>query len=123
MRFRTTPPVLCALLIPALIPALLMADVTVVYKSEVKLNPALPSAIVQALSTVHVGTAPSEQKILVRAGKVYSSSPAMVAISDPANDKLTLLDPVNKHYFTTTAAQFAADVAAPCRKFPRPFRP
>lgn len=101
-----------------LIPSLLMADVTLTYKVETKVSPALPASLMQALSASSIVTAPTDRKIAIKGGKTWASMGAFDVISDPANDKVTILDPTGKHYATVPASQYADQIAASVPKIP-----
>lgn len=101
-----------------LIPSLLTADVTLIYKSENKLSPSLPAAFSQILNTAHILSAPSERKIAIKGTEFYATTGLMDVIADLPNDKLTLLDPASKHYATVAASQYADQLAASMPKLP-----
>jgi hypothetical protein len=101
-----------------LIPSLLTADVTLTYKTEYKLSPALPSTFSQILGTSHILSAPSGRKIAVKGGRFYANTSFADIIADLPNDKLTLLDSTNKHYVTVPVSQYAEQIAGTAPKLP-----
>jgi hypothetical protein len=101
-----------------LIPALLTADVTLTYKTENTLSPSLPAAMTQMLSTSHILSSPSGRKIIVKGTKFCATTALLDVIADLPNDKLTLLDPANKHYVTVSVSQYADQLAAAMPKLP-----
>jgi hypothetical protein len=101
-----------------LIPSLLMADVTLTYKTENKLSPSLPAAFAQTLGASHILSAPSGRKIAVRGGKFYANTSLTDIIADLPNDKLTLIDPAHQHYVTIPGNQYAEQLAGTMPKLP-----
>jgi hypothetical protein len=101
-----------------LIPSLLTADVTLSYKTENKLSPALPAAFAQTLGASHILSAPSGRKIAVSGRKIYANTSLADIIADLPNDKLTLLDSANKHYVTVPVSQYADQLAGTLPKLP-----
>ena len=101
-----------------LIPSLLTADVTLTYKTENTLSPSLPSAMTQMLNASHILSSPSGRKIIVKGTKFYATTALLDVIADLPNDKLTLLDPANKHYITVSVSQDADQLAAAMPKLP-----
>lgn len=93
------------------VPSLLVADVTLVYRVETKPNPALPPALAQAMTTLQNFVNAPERKVLLKGGKSYTTYSLYNIISDLPNDAITLLDPVNKHFATIPASQYASAVA------------
>jgi len=83
----------------------LHADVTLRYKTEVKLNPNLPSSM-QPMSAIDA-VVPHETIVQYKDGKGASSQGAMTSITDFATQELTILDHEGKRYSTLPYAQFA----------------
>ncbi|HTS46309.1 MAG TPA: hypothetical protein VMH05_00110 [Bryobacteraceae bacterium] len=83
----------------------LRADVTLRYKTEVNINPNLPSAM-QGLSAMDA-VIPHEMILQYRDGKGATSQGAMTSIADFAKQELTILDHQGKRYSTLPYAQYA----------------
>jgi hypothetical protein len=101
-----------------LIPSLLTADVTLIYKTENKLSPSLPPAFAQTLGAAHILSAPSGRKIAVRGGKIFANTSLTDMIADLPNDKLTLIDSAHQHYVTVPVSQYAEQLAGTVPKLP-----
>jgi len=111
MRFR-----LAAIFCLALIPSLASADVTLLYRVEMKLNPDVPPAFAQAINNTLAAMASSERLVLIKDGKSYTRMGAITAISDTPHGRITLLDPATKHYADQSIAEFVDEMAKSLQK-------
>jgi hypothetical protein len=99
-----------ASLTPLLPMAVLNADVTLKYKSEVKLNPTLPPAIAQQATQGFNRALPPESILQIKGGKGLSSAMGITAIVDFAKQEITLVDKEGKRYATVPAAKIADEM-------------
>ena len=93
--------------------ALLHADVTLRYKTDVKMNPSLPPAITQqATKGMMNGAMPTDISMQLKGGRGYSSAGATTAIVDFTKQEITLLDKEGKRYATVGVNDFASQIMA-----------
>jgi hypothetical protein len=90
--------------------AALHADVTLRYRTEMQLNPALPAAVAASAA---MGTAalPQETVIRFKNGKGFSTYMGFDSITDFMTHEITLLDAAGKRYAKVTSDQIG-DTAA-----------
>jgi hypothetical protein len=103
------------LVLPTL-PAL-HADVTLRYKTESKLNPALPAVMAGAMNGSPL-TAPQESVLRLKNGKGFSSAPGYNSITDFTMQEITLLDASTSHYAKIKASELGGQVAGAMPKMP-----
>ena len=110
---------LLILLVLLAIPAL-YADVTLRYKTEVKLNPALPNAAagMKAMDSAM----PAETLSQFKNGRGFTSQGGMTSIYDFSKQEITLLDREGKRYATLPAGQFQDAIAAAMPQMPKEAR-
>lgn len=88
----------------------LQADVTLRFKTEVKLNPGLPEQIVGPASKVMAASMPPESSLRFRNGKGFTDAGIYTSICDFAKQMVTLLDGKGKRYATVPAAQLVDEM-------------
>ncbi|HEV3332107.1 MAG TPA: hypothetical protein VG096_14055 [Bryobacteraceae bacterium] len=116
MNDRLQPLILAALTLLA-IPAL-DADVTLRYKTEIKLNPSLPAQVIeQAMKGMNTAV-PKESLLQLKGGKGFSSAGVNSTICDFPKQELTLLDPEGKRYATLPVRQYEEEMAAAMPQMP-----
>jgi hypothetical protein len=97
----------------ALLALSLHADVTLRYKTDVKMNPNLPPAIAQqATQGMMNGSLPTDISMQLKGGKGYSSAGMLTAIVDFTKQEITLIDKDGKRYATVGVNNFADQMAA-----------
>jgi hypothetical protein len=99
-------------LLPLLPMALLNADVTLKYKSEVKWNPTLPPTIAQQATQGMNRVLPPDSLMQFKGGKGLSSAMGFTAIVDFTKQEITLVDKEGKRYATVPAAKVADEITA-----------
>jgi hypothetical protein len=88
----------------------LNADVTLRYKTEVKMNAALPMQMAtDTMNRLDSGKL-QETVIRVKGGKGYSSEMGYNSIIDFATNEVTLLDPATKRYAKMKSDQFGEEM-------------
>ena len=87
------------------------ADVTLRYKSDVKMNPTIPAAMTQQAMAGMAGM-PLDSTLQLKAGKGYSSFSGLTSIYDFSKNEITLIDAAGKRYATLPAADFADQMVA-----------
>jgi hypothetical protein len=92
--------------------AVLNADVTLNYKSEVKLNPTLPPTIAQQASNGFNRVLPPESLMQFKGGKGLSSFMGITGITDFTKQEITLVDKEGKRYAIVPAAKIADEITA-----------
>jgi TonB family protein len=112
-RFRAL-----ASLMPMLLPfSVLRADVTLRYKTEVKMNPTLPAQM--AATTQGLGSVQSHEIVLrLKGGKGFSESPAFSSILDFTTKEITYLDTAGKRYAKLAYGQYLDEVARATAEMP-----
>jgi TonB family protein len=101
-----------ASLTPLLLMAVLNADVTLKYKSEVKWNPMLPPIITQQATQGMNRALPPESLMQFKGGKGLSSAMGITAVTDLSKQEITLMDKEGKRYATVPFTKFADEIAA-----------
>jgi hypothetical protein len=96
----------------------LNADVTLKYKSEVKLNPTLPPMIAQQATKGMNGALAPESSMQFKGGKGLNSASGITSISDFTKQEITLLDKEGKRYATVPAAKIADEMTAAMPQLP-----
>jgi hypothetical protein len=88
----------------------LHADVTLRYKSDVKLNPSLPPQMAQQMGK-GLTSMPLENVLQLKNGKGYASMAMLRSIVDFTKGEMKLIDPESRRYTVVTPDQFAAEMA------------
>ena len=91
-----------AVAVAALFTMPLCADVTLRYKTEMKLNPSLPPQMAQQMTKGVETSLPPETTMQFKEGKGYSAAGPFHSICDFTNQRITLLDSEQQRYATTT---------------------
>jgi len=92
---------------------LLQADVTIRYKTDLKMNPTLPAAMTQqATQGMMNGAMPMNVTLQLKGGKGYSSAGVTTSIVDFTKQQITLLDTEGKRFATLGVNDFADQVIA-----------
>ena len=103
-----------ALLVPLTL-SVVYADVTVRYKMEVKMNPALPAGMAAGA----MKALPQESVLRLKDGKGWSSAAlGYDSIVDFTTKEITLLDAAGKRYAKLTYDQFTEEMAAAMPEMP-----
>jgi len=89
----------------------LWADVTLRYKTEVKLNPALPPQFAEMVTKGMGGLLPSESSLLFKGGKTYSSTGPITSITDFNKQEVLLWDTAGRHYASLPLNRLADEFA------------
>jgi hypothetical protein len=87
----------------------LHADVTLRYKTDVKINPALPAQMADAMKRMD-SAVPQEELLRFKGGKGFSSSMGYDSITDFTTKQITLLDTAARRYAKLTSDQFAEEI-------------
>jgi hypothetical protein len=90
----------------------LCADVTLRYKSEVKLNSSLPPEMAAQAMKGMGEVLPSDTVLQLKEGKGYSSVQGLTSISDFMKQMITFVDASGKRYATLPVNQLATEMAA-----------
>lgn len=97
----------------ALLAISLHADVTLRYKTDVKMNPNLPAMIAQqATQGMMNGAMPTDISMQLKGGKGYTAAGITTAIVDFTKQEITLLDKDGKRYATVGVNDFADQMIA-----------
>ena len=97
----------------ALLAISLHADVTIRYKTDVKMNPNLPPMIAQqATQGMMSGAMPTDISMQLKGGKGYTAAGITTAIVDFTKQEITLLDKDGKRYSTVGVNDFADQMVA-----------
>ncbi len=95
----------------------LHADVTVRYKTEVKMNPALPAQMAGVMGGADA-LIPQEQILRLKGGKGFSTAAGYNSITDFTTQEITLLDTKTSRYAKLKASQLSETLAATIPKMP-----
>jgi hypothetical protein len=95
-----------------------LADVTLRYKSEIKMNPTVPAAMAQQ-AAAGIASLPKDTTLQWKGGKGFSSVNGMTSIYDFAKKEITLIDTEGKRYATLAAADFADHMTAAMPAMPQ----
>jgi hypothetical protein len=109
--FRAATAVLAFATVPA------FADVTLRYKSDVKMNPTIPAAMAQQ-ATAGMAGLPLDSTLQLKGGKGFSTFNGFTSIYDFTKQEITLLDSSGKQYATLPAADFGAQMMAAMPEMP-----
>jgi hypothetical protein len=91
----------------------LHADVTLRYKTDIKMNPNLPPMIAQqATQGMMNGAMPTDISMQLKGGKGYTAAGITTAIVDFTKQEITLLDKDGKRYATVAVNDFADQMIA-----------
>ncbi|MBZ5623509.1 MAG: hypothetical protein LAQ69_33025 [Acidobacteriia bacterium] len=98
--------------------SVLHADVTLRYKTEVKINPALPAQMA-ADAMKRMDSAILQESVLrFKGGKGFSSRMGYDSITDFTTKEITLLDTAAKRYAKLTSFQFAEELVRAMPEMP-----
>jgi hypothetical protein len=106
------------ILLAALACAPALADVTLRYKTDVKMNPALPAQMTEQATKAFGEALPPESVYQWKDGKGVSSFGKFRSIADVAKGQLVLIDPERKRITTATADQFIEQMAKEIAQMP-----
>ena len=106
-RFRA----LASVFLMSLTLSVVHADVTLRYKMEVKLNPALPAQTA-------AGATSQESVVRLKGGKGFSTSMGYTAIIDFTTKQMTILDTAGKRYAKMTTDQFGEEMGRAMPEMP-----
>jgi hypothetical protein len=112
-RFRAFA---CVFLIPLTLPAL-HADVTLRYKTEIKMNPTLPAQMTAAMGGADA-IIPQDRVLQLKAGRGFSTAPGYNSITDFTTQEITLLDATTSRYAKLKASQLAGVLTSAAPKMP-----
>ena len=90
--------------------SVLHADVTLRYKTEVKINPALPAQMATGAMKGMVSALPQETVIRVKGGKGFSSEMGYNSIIDFTTNEMMFLDTAVKRYGRLKSDQFGKEM-------------
>lgn len=90
---------------------LLRADVTMSYKTDVKLNPTLPPQITSQTLKGIGGSLGTDSTTRLKGGKGFSSSGSMTSIVDFEKKEITLVDPASKRFATLPSDRWTDELA------------
>lgn len=98
---------------------LLQADVTLRYKTDIKMNPSLPPMITeQATKGMLNGSLPTDTSMQFKGGKGYTSAGVTTSIVDFTKQEVTLLDKDGKRFATLPAKDLADQMIAAMPQIP-----
>ena len=100
-----------ALVLAACAVAALRADVTMRYKTNVKLNPSLPAAMTQQATKGMQNALPPEMVVQWKQGKGASAFGPFQSIVDVKKQQITLIDPGKKRVATATSQEILDEFA------------
>jgi hypothetical protein len=100
-----------ALVLAACAVATLRADVTMRYKTNVKLNPSLPAAMTQQATKGMQNALPPEMVVQWKQGKGASAFGPFQSIVDVEKQQITLIDPAKKRVATATSQEILDEFA------------
>lgn len=89
-----------------LLPSLLNADTTLLYRMEAKANPSLPAAFSQGFGAAFSAMGLSDRTVLIRDGKTRTKVGRLTMIADNPNGRVILLDTASSHFADMAASQF-----------------
>jgi hypothetical protein len=112
-RFRA----FASLLLVPLTLSLLRADVTLRYKTEVKMNPTLPAQMTGIMGGADA-IIPQGLVLRLKGGKGFSTSGGYNSIADFTTQEITLLDATTSRYAKLQASRLSGLVAAAAPKLP-----
>jgi hypothetical protein len=112
-RFRAFAPVF----LMALTFSALRADVTLRYKTEIKMNPTLPPQMTAAMGGAD-SLIPQDLVLRLKDGKGFSTAAGYNSITDFTAQEITLLDNTNSRYAKLKASQLSAVLADAAPKMP-----
>jgi hypothetical protein len=103
-------------LIPLTLP-LLHADVTLRYKTEIKMNPTLPAQMTAVMGGAD-SIIPKDRVLQLKDGKGFSTAPGYNSITDFTTQEITLLDGITSRYAKLKASQLSGVLAGAAPKMP-----
>jgi hypothetical protein len=95
----------------ALLAMPLCADVTLRYKTELKLNPSLPPQMTGQMAKGIESSIPPETTLQLKEGKGYSVAGPFRSICDFTSKEITLLDSEHQHFAKTSIDGMAEEMA------------
>jgi hypothetical protein len=102
----------------ALLAAAMQADVTLRYKTEIKLNPALPAQMTEQATKSMGAALPPESVMQVKDGKGASAFGRFRSIVDFTKGQTLLLDPEQKRAATVSSGQLADEMGKTFAEMP-----
>lgn len=102
----------------ALSSATMFADVTLRYKTEVKLNPALPAQMTEQMKKGMGAAMPADAAYQWKDGKGIATFGKYRSIVDVAKGQITVIDPDQKRMATTSAADMMEAMAKGLAQIP-----
>jgi hypothetical protein len=96
---------------------LLHADVTLRYKTEIKMNPTLPAAMTAAMGGADA-IIPQDRVLRLKDSKGFSTAAGYNSITDFTTQEITLLDASTSRYAKLKASQLAGALAGAAPKIP-----
>jgi hypothetical protein len=103
-------------LIPLTLPVL-HADVTLRYKTEIKMNATLPAQMTAALGGAD-SLIPKDRVLRLKDGKGYSTAAGYNSITDFTTQEITLLDDTTSRYAKLKASQLSGALVGAAPKLP-----
>jgi hypothetical protein len=103
-------------LIPLTLP-LLYADVTLRYKTEIKMNPTLPAQMTGAMGGAD-SVIPQDRVLQLKNGKGFSTAAGYNSITDFTTQEITLLDATTSRYAKLKASQLSGVLTSAAPKMP-----
>lgn len=94
----------------ALCPAPGLADATLLYHSDVKVNPDLPPQVAQAMANQMTAAMPERTSMQFRNGKEFYSSGVRDSLTDFHKKEVTLIDRQTKRYVTVPFDSFGEEL-------------
>jgi hypothetical protein len=96
---------------------LLHADVTLRYKTEIKMNPTLPAQMTGAMGGADA-IIPQDRVLQLKNGKGFSTAAGYNSITDFTTQEITLLDATTSRYAKLKASQLGGVLAGAAPKMP-----
>jgi hypothetical protein len=106
------------LALTALTGATMFADVTLRYKTEVKMNPALPAQMTEQASKAMGAALPTDTGYQWKDGKGLASFGKLRSIVDVPKGQITLIDPEQKRIVTSTFAEMMDSMGTAMAQIP-----
>lgn len=95
----------------------LHADVTLRYKTEIKMNPTLPAAMTAAMGGAD-SVIPQDRVLRLKDGKGFSTAAGYNSITDFTTQEITILDNATSRYAKLKASQLSGALAGAAPKLP-----
>jgi hypothetical protein len=91
-------------------PALVLADATLRYQTEVKINPDLPPQLAQTVAKGSAASVPEQSSMQFRNGKEFYATGKQDSITDFRKKEITVIDRETKRYATVRFEGFGEGV-------------